>query len=162
MKTILALVDFSCATPGVVSLAAETARAFAARLTLLHMATPDCDWDGDEPREDLSAEAAAVAMHRNTRRLHDLESECQAKGLDAAARLVCDDSVRGRPAAKVLEEITLLKPDLIVVGSHGHGALYELLLGGVSSAVVHKSGRPVLVVPIGSDREAVAGKKVVG
>ena len=37
--------------------------------------------------------------------------------------------------------------DVLVVGSHGHGVLADVLLGSVSNHVVHHSDRPILVVP---------------
>ena len=42
--------------------------------------------------------------------------------------------------------------DIIVVGSHGHGALADVLLGSVTSALLHHCPCPVLVIP--RDRHA--------
>jgi nucleotide-binding universal stress UspA family protein len=36
---------------------------------------------------------------------------------------------------------------MLVVGSHGHGALVNALLGSVSAECVHRASRPVVVVP---------------
>jgi nucleotide-binding universal stress UspA family protein len=34
-----------------------------------------------------------------------------------------------------------------VVGSHGHGSLYNLLVGSVAEGVIRHAGVPVVVVP---------------
>ncbi len=36
--------------------------------------------------------------------------------------------------------------DLIVIGSHGHGALREVLLGSVAHSTIHRAKTPVLVI----------------
>ena len=48
-------------------------------------------------------------------------------------------------AAQTIRE---LEADLIIIGSHGYGALFSALLGSVSSGVVRKASCPVLVVPV--------------
>ena len=40
-----------------------------------------------------------------------------------------------------------LAADVIVVGSHGRGKLFDLVVGSVSAGVIRKSQVPVLVVP---------------
>ena len=40
-----------------------------------------------------------------------------------------------------------LDVDMIVVGSHGWGAMYQLLMGSVSKGILQKSRYPVMVVP---------------
>lgn len=52
----------------------------------------------------------------------------------------------GDPAYAILEQAKMLKPDLIVVGSHGRRGLSRFLLGSVSHSLVHQSPYPILVV----------------
>jgi nucleotide-binding universal stress UspA family protein len=53
--------------------------------------------------------------------------------------------LEGAPAEKILEVARAHGADLIVIGSRGRGAITGTLLGSVSSDVVHRSDRPVLV-----------------
>jgi len=46
---------------------------------------------------------------------------------------------------------------LIVMGSHGHGALYHLLVGSVTTAILKEAPCPVLIVP--SDRSLPGTKR---
>jgi nucleotide-binding universal stress UspA family protein len=52
----------------------------------------------------------------------------------------------GRPGEVIMREAGRLHADLIVMGSHGQGALADILLGSVSQYVVHHAQVPVLVV----------------
>jgi len=64
---------------------------------------------------------------------HAVEADEEILEGDAAEHIV--ELARGRDAA------------VIVIGSRGHGAVKGALLGSVSSAVLHRADRPVLVVP---------------
>jgi nucleotide-binding universal stress UspA family protein len=53
----------------------------------------------------------------------------------------------GEPVRGLIEIIRELKPDLVVIGSHGRSAVMRMLLGSVSTQIIHRSPAPVLVVP---------------
>ncbi|EJY55753.1 UspA domain-containing protein [Alicyclobacillus hesperidum URH17-3-68] len=55
-------------------------------------------------------------------------------------------SAFGPPAVTICQMADQEAVDLIVLGSHGYGVVDRLLLGSVSSSVVHRSHVPTLVV----------------
>ena len=65
----------------------------------------------------------------------------KAKGVRVTAR-----QARGPVGQRVVEAANELAADLIVLGSHGHGRLEELLLGSVSDAVARHARCSVLIV----------------
>jgi nucleotide-binding universal stress UspA family protein len=52
----------------------------------------------------------------------------------------------GRPGEVIMDVAARLPADLIVIGSHGQGAVADILLGSVSQYVVHHARVPVCVV----------------
>jgi nucleotide-binding universal stress UspA family protein len=73
------------------------------------------------------------------------ELNSDSKDLD---RIVAIEARHGNPIAEILEEADECDADLIVVGSHGKGALSYAFLGSVAEKLLRKSHRPVLVVPL--------------
>lgn len=60
----------------------------------------------------------------------------------AATAIACE----GDPATEILASARQLKPDVIVLGSHGQGELSRLVLGSVADKVTHHWDGNVLVV----------------
>jgi nucleotide-binding universal stress UspA family protein len=75
------------------------------------------------------------------RRLGDLRERELPPGLPVELHVRLGHAVRG-----LLDEIESLAPDMVVVGSHGYGAVYSML-GSVSQRLARMSPVPVLVVP---------------
>jgi nucleotide-binding universal stress UspA family protein len=58
----------------------------------------------------------------------------------------------GSPESRIVEMADEIKPDLIVVGTHGYSGWERLLLGSVSDAVVHHAPCSVMVVRCPDDK----------
>jgi nucleotide-binding universal stress UspA family protein len=63
----------------------------------------------------------------------------------------CYDSVKGyvglgAPANTILEQASITKPDLMVMGVHHPSTITRFVLGTVSHTVLHQATRPVLVI----------------
>jgi len=80
------------------------------------------------------------AVGELTRVLLEAQPALEAAGLTVEAELL-----RGRPSAAVVDDARLWGPDLIVVGSRGHGPVETALLGSVSAAIVDHAACPVMV-----------------
>ncbi|RMG18295.1 MAG: universal stress protein [Deltaproteobacteria bacterium] len=71
-------------------------------------------------------------------------------------------SVEGRPWREILAAAEREHCDLIVMGSHGRGALTDWVVGGVTGKVLQRSKVPVLVVPVTGDLAAAASGEAAG
>jgi nucleotide-binding universal stress UspA family protein len=83
------------------------------------------------------------AMH-DARRQADEALEKTAKSLErfgpATVRL------QGPPVEALIRYLEQQRPDVVVVGRHGHTAMQRLLLGSISRGVLQRSPVPVIVV----------------
>ncbi len=52
----------------------------------------------------------------------------------------------GEPGPTICDVATAVEADMIVIGSHGHGWLKRVLMGSVSTHVLHHAPCPVLVI----------------
>lgn len=142
MSNILAAVDFSDVTPTVLAKAGELAKALGAKVYLLHVASAEPDFVGYEVGPVYIRESVARELRKEHQQLQEYQEGLQQEGIDVTAMLVS-----GAPADKIVDEVEKLNADMIILGSHGHGALYDLLVGSVCKSVLKKAGCPVLVVP---------------
>lgn len=108
---------------------------------VLHVAEPD--FVGYDAGPEVVRTQIAHELRREHREVRALAEKLQTDGLDATALLI-----RGPTVETTLKEADNLKAELVVVGTHGHGAVYDVLIGSYSAGIIRRSKLPVLVVPI--------------
>jgi nucleotide-binding universal stress UspA family protein len=142
MKTLLVPTDFSSSSGSILKTAATLAQAMGARLVVLHVLQPIASI-GDPMLDTTQIAAAQKAAEEGARgQLLHAGEQLTAQGI-----AVDQELLDGPPSTVILGRARALPADLIVMGSHGHGALYDLLLGSTSHAVLKKSSCPVVIVP---------------
>jgi nucleotide-binding universal stress UspA family protein len=160
MKSILVPIDFSNATPRVLDQAKQIAKALGAEVHLIHIkellpaAPPATFGYGVAGTPELMpmpnipvptiAPVSSPMNERQKSKLAEWQKEMQQAGVKVVLHEPTGDVVE-----EIVREAGALKPELIVMGRHGHGAMYKLLVGSVTEGVLKRSGCPVLVVPDG-------------
>src|SRR6266487_5543587 len=160
MKRILVPIDFSEVTPPVIDLAREFAKALDVEIHLVHV-------------KELTAAAASGTLGYGLAGMPELapmsgvpvpgfqpmpetiaEDEGQKSKLAKWQEEIAQDGIKvslheptGTLAEEILNQADALNADMIVMGRHGHGAMYNLLVGSTTKGVLKHSTRPMLLVP---------------
>jgi nucleotide-binding universal stress UspA family protein len=158
MKSVLVPIDFSAATPRVLELAGQVAKSFGAEIHLVHVkelsaaVPPSAFGYGAAGMPDLMpmsslpiAEALPQPVAPNEQgraKLNEWQKQIAQIGLQVTLHEPVGDVVE-----EILRTADAIKADLIVMGRHGHGAMYNLLVGSVTEGVLKRGDCPVLLVP---------------
>jgi nucleotide-binding universal stress UspA family protein len=147
MKKVLVPVDFSDTQGRLLAAAEAEAKLREAALFLLHVIEPAAEVAGFETDPEMMrlriGQDLEVEQRIESERLKELAKQVGSRGF------TCESAVRfGLPADEILSAAAEQGVDLLVMGSHGHGALYHLFTGSVVNGVLKRSTCPVLVVPL--------------
>jgi nucleotide-binding universal stress UspA family protein len=153
METVLVPLDFSDATPKVADVAARFAAELKARMVLLHVVEPIAEYvPVAAPMDILTGPAPALQAldpHPLIERLERLAEPFRQKN---GLAVVCEVQV-GLAVDEILTRAQLYECAMIILGSHGHGALYHLFGGGVATGVLKRTQFPVLIVPVRKEKK---------
>lgn len=134
---ILCPIDFSEYSDHALRYAMKMAAWYGARLHVLHVMPP-------MPPSATSALSAA-GRELVAKNLHAAVERWREPGVDATSELIESAAT----SFIIMERADALDVDLIVTGSHGRKGLKRAFLGSVVEPLLHRSRRPVLVIPAG-------------
>jgi len=144
LKRILTATDFSQASEVALRYAAAFAKAFSAEVVLCHvLEKPDFLSSLPPVAEGYIPPNLAELQEKHAR--VQCEQVLAAAGLSQARVLL----LHGGPAHEITRAAGSENADLIIIGTHGRGAIAHLLLGSVAERVVRSAPCPVLTVRSG-------------
>lgn len=153
IKKILYATDLSENASYAFRYAVDMARSHSAEIVILHAENPVPAYAGayagisvvdlDKTAEDIQ------------KRIKTFCEETEAKVGHPCSDLVSKVLVPyGHPPEEILNAAEAEGCDVIVMGTHGKGFLAHTFLGSVSSAVLHRTRKPVFIIPLTSSKEA--------
>ncbi|HLM73385.1 MAG TPA: universal stress protein [Polyangiaceae bacterium] len=140
IKSILVSVDLAEGSDRVLDYALDFASKLGARLTLLHVYNLPV-YNFPDGSFVPTAEVAAQVGDAARRSLDATVARLTERGIEVTGLLRS-----GPTAPEICNVATEVGADLVIMGTHGRGALGRALLGSTANAVVRSSPVPVLTV----------------
>ena len=161
VKKILYATDLSENARFAFAYAVSLADLYGAKITLLHVLPevselmdkhvigyidPD-RWEEIKAQHFDEAREALIGKRKDHLAVKDVlqqfsEDATQGEGVGTDQIIV----ERGNPVEEIINHSKKLNCDLIVMGTHGHGTLEDVMIGSTARRVVRRSKIPVLVV----------------
>lgn len=147
MKTLLVPLDFSDTTDRVLAEASDLARALEARLLLVHIVEPVATYVPVGASMDVIAAAPPQPAEMQDLSADEARLRALAQPLAATGLTVECLAIVGLAVDDILDQAAKCEASYIVLGSHGHGALYHLFSGSVVNGVLKRATCSVVVIP---------------
>lgn len=147
---ILICIDFSPLTPRIVKTGKELAKALNLGVHLVH-AQPEKPSAPTAVVHQGADPSLGREMMKEIKELNNLKSDFEEEDIPCSYA-----TPRGKTSDVIAAEAAKVEAPYIVLGSHGNGAMYHLVVGSVAEGVMKKLDTPVILVPAQQrlDREA--------
>ncbi|MCF4101976.1 universal stress protein [Gillisia sp. M10.2A] len=143
LKNILVAIDFNDAIGDLLGYAESLAAKFDAKIWVVHVADPDPDFVGYEPGPQYIRDFKASELREEHRKLQSFCKTFIDDSIESEALLI-----QGSTVQTVINEAEKLNADLLIVGTHKHSFLHNLLNESVSLELLKKGNIPLLAIPI--------------
>jgi len=121
-KNIMVAVDFNDSIGELMVYADTLAQAYNSKVWILHVADPEPDFVGYEPGPQYIRDIKAEEYREEHRNLQEICKNFLSEDINAEALLI-----QGSTVETVLSEAQKLHIDLLIVGTHKHSFLHNLL-----------------------------------
>lgn len=142
LENILVATDFGDASESALSYGRALARNFGARLHVMHVVENTLMWTGPEGAAFDIALVQSDMEEAARKKLTDLIDNDDRLGLRAKTIVRTGTT----PAFELVSYAKEANIDLIIMGTHGRGAMAHLLMGSVAEKVVRTAPCPVLTL----------------
>jgi universal stress protein A len=142
-RRVLVPMDFSPPSKAALVYALTLARASGATVHVCHLIPRPGVLDLFYEHDFEPPESAKRAGQKVRRIVKDLVASTPTGGTGVTVRTHCSE---GDAAPGVLEWVAKLKPDLIVMGTHGRRGARRFFMGSVAEAVLRRTVCPVLIL----------------
>ncbi|HEY4981322.1 MAG TPA: universal stress protein [Pseudolabrys sp.] len=148
---ILVAIDLKTGTDRLLEEAQRYGQALNATVDIIHVAAPDPYFVGyikGDPGSEENVDSGRD-YHAKDLRLEHEQTQAFATRLRATGTRVGQVlTVQGPTLATVLEETRKLNADLLIIGSHHHGAIHNLWFGDTAADAAKQAPCALLVVPM--------------
>ncbi|AZD09674.1 MULTISPECIES: universal stress protein [Pseudomonas] len=156
IRSMLYATDLGLYAPYVMQHALELARTFNADLHVVHAVEPMGlfaesvlqSYLDEQALNEFHSQGLSTVMANIEQRVLDSFREELGEGMQDLALIQSVRVFQGDPSHVILEQASKLSVDLLIVGSHSHGAGGETPLGRTAARVLQLAKVPVYLVPL--------------
>lgn len=169
IKNILYATDLSNNSSYAFLYAVDMAKKYGAKIVILHAVRPVRYMDSEEFMSYRTLELLDEAKQAEQKTdLEEIKASLQ-KFCELTEKQIgppCVELVSkilvpiGYPVEEILNAADKESCDALVLGTHGKGFLKHTFLGSVAEAVLSRSRKPVLVIPLPSDKTDLGWDKI--
>ena len=134
-RSILVPLDHSDRDRAAIAHAAAMARLHGATLHLLHV-------EEGVTSQFFGALSSTAEIQAGEQYFHGIVESLERDGIHAQLTVVHS----GNPKDEIVRMAREIRPDLVVMGAHGHRGVKDLIFGNTINGVRHEVAAPVLVV----------------